>query len=128
MGNLGPTLHVLYTLCDQVHSIVLATYSPLLDARPHARSLRGVRPPAATNGVVRPPTTLAPYTHTHTHTPHQVTGHLEDALALYNLMRLEPDARNLPDQYTYSALVRGLMTAQRYELVEQVRGHVQGRP
>lgn len=47
-------------------------------------------------------------------------GCIDDALALYNLQRLETDPANLPDAYTYNALMRGVLVSGRVELTQQV--------
>ncbi len=50
-----------------------------------------------------------------------VMGRCDDALAVYNLMRLECDEESLPDLYTYSALVRAVLITNRLEMAQQVR-------
>jgi pentatricopeptide repeat protein len=49
-------------------------------------------------------------------------GRMDDALAVYNLQRLETEPANLPDAYTYNALMRGVLVAGCVELTQQVRG------
>lgn len=49
-----------------------------------------------------------------------VTSRADDALAVYNLMRLETDPHNLPDVYTYAALVRAIVMSKRYEMASSV--------
>jgi len=49
-----------------------------------------------------------------------VMGKVGDALAVYNLMRLEVDAGSLPDHYTYSALMRAIRVSGRFDLTAQV--------
>lgn len=50
-----------------------------------------------------------------------VCGCVDDAFAVYNLMRLETDPGCLPDEYTYSALVRAITQWGRTEMTQQVR-------
>jgi pentatricopeptide repeat protein len=48
-------------------------------------------------------------------------GRMDDALAVYNLQRLETEPVNLPDSYTYNALMRGVLVSGSVELTQQVR-------
>jgi pentatricopeptide repeat protein len=48
-------------------------------------------------------------------------GSMEDALAVYNLQRLETERANLPTAYTYTALLRAMVVSGRCELTQQVR-------
>jgi pentatricopeptide repeat protein len=47
-------------------------------------------------------------------------GRMDDALAVYNLQRLETEPANLPDSYTYNALMRGVLVSGSVELTQQV--------
>jgi pentatricopeptide repeat protein len=49
-----------------------------------------------------------------------ITSRADDALAVYNLMRLETDPNNLPDKYTYAALIRAIVLSKRYEMAASV--------
>jgi hypothetical protein len=55
-----------------------------------------------------------------------VTARADEALSVYNLMRLETDPHNLPDKYTYAALVRATVLSGRYEMTASVRAGAVG--
>lgn len=57
-----------------------------------------------------------------------VAGRVDDALAAYNLMRLDTDRGSAPDRYTYSALLRAVLVSGRHELLERVRGALDVAP
>ncbi|WIA16154.1 hypothetical protein OEZ85_012869 [Tetradesmus obliquus] len=47
-------------------------------------------------------------------------GRMDDALAVYNLQRLETEPANLPDAFTYTALMRGVLVSGSVELTQQL--------
>jgi hypothetical protein len=47
-------------------------------------------------------------------------GRVTEALGVYNLMRLETEEGNLPDVYSYSALMRAVLVSERTELTQMV--------
>lgn len=49
-----------------------------------------------------------------------LAGRLEDAQGVYNLMRLETEESNLPDEFTYAGMVRAMLAAGKLEGLQTV--------